>query len=69
VHQACDPDNLVVMTETVSRDIYPHFYAENVGHISTVISNDSPILGRAHLFRVYVPPGYEENILKRYPIA
>jgi len=69
VHQACGPGNLVVLTETGRRDIYPHFYAGNCGDISGIINQASTILGRAHLFRVYLPPGYEENTLKRYPVV
>lgn len=69
VHRACGPDNLVLMTETGRRDIYPHFLPEKCGRISAVVRNDSPILGREHLFRVYFPPGYDENTLKRYPVA
>jgi predicted alpha/beta superfamily hydrolase len=69
VCQACGPGNLVLMTQTGRRDIYPHFYTGDCGDISEVINNDSSILGRAHLFRVYLPPGYEENTLKRYPVV
>jgi predicted alpha/beta superfamily hydrolase len=68
-YQACGSGNLVLMTETSRRDIYPHFYTGNCGVISEVLSRASTILGRAHLFRVYLPPGYEENTLKRYPVV
>src|SRR4030095_11819444 len=53
VRQARGAANLVVMTETALRDIYPHFYTGNCGDISAVINIDSAILGRTHLFRVY----------------
>jgi predicted alpha/beta superfamily hydrolase len=69
VLSACGPGNLLLMTERGGRDIYPYFHAEQGGRISPVIRNDSPILGRPHLFRVYLPPGYEENTLKRYPVV
>jgi len=67
--RACGPGNLVVMTEPGVHDIYPHFYSEKGGHISAVIRNESHVMGRPHLFRVYFPPGYEENTLKRYPVV
>ena len=69
VRLACGPGNLVVMTESARRDIYPHFSAENSGRISPVVRSESHILGRPHLFRVYLPPGYEENTLRRYRVV
>jgi predicted alpha/beta superfamily hydrolase len=69
VRQACGPGNLVLMTESGRRDIYPHFSAEKGGRISPVVRSESRLLGRTHLFRVYFPPGYEENTLKRYPVV
>ena len=69
VRRACGPANLVLMTEPGRRDIYPHFEPASVGRISSVVKSDSGILGRTHLFRVYTPPGYGENTLKRYPVA
>lgn len=69
VHPACGPGSLVLLTEPGTRDIYPHFFAEEGGRISSVVRHDSAILGRTHLFRVYFPPGYRENTLKRYPVV
>lgn len=69
VRPACGPGNLILMTEPGSHDLYPHFSAEEGGRISSVIKHDSAILGRTHLFRVYFPPGYRENTLKRYPVV
>lgn len=33
-----------------------------------MIERDSAILGRKHLVCVYLPPGYDENTLRRYPV-
>ncbi|HKS28688.1 MAG TPA: alpha/beta hydrolase-fold protein [Pyrinomonadaceae bacterium] len=67
-HRACGPDNLVVLTEPGSRDIYPYFQEALVGVISPRLELQSKILGRAHRLRIYLPPGYGENTLKRYPV-
>ena len=38
------------------------------GSLSPLIELDSSILGRKHLIRAYVPAGYRENTLKKYPV-
>jgi predicted alpha/beta superfamily hydrolase len=67
-HRACGTDNLVLLTEPGSRDIYPYFSKEAAGIISPRLELESGILGRRHRLRVYLPPGYGENTLKRYPV-
>lgn len=67
-HTACGPDNLVLLTEPGSHDIYPHFLQESIGVISPLLELESRILGRSHSLRVYLPPGYGENTLKHYPV-
>lgn len=67
-HMACGADNLVLLTQPGSRDIYPHFSEEAVSVISPRLELDSKVLGRAHKLRIYLPPGYTENTLKRYPV-
>ena len=54
-------------TEDVA-DVFPHFDTPETGAFSPVIELDSAILGRKHLLRVYLPPGYDENTLRRYPV-
>ena len=61
-------NNLVVLTESGSRDIYPFFVAKFRSEITPVIELESSILERSHLLRVCLPPGYNENTLKRYPV-
>jgi predicted alpha/beta superfamily hydrolase len=39
-----------------------------VGSVSEVLELDSTILGRKHLLRIYLPPGYRENTLRRHPV-
>jgi predicted alpha/beta superfamily hydrolase len=64
---ATGPNRLAPMTTPGARDVYPHFGSAR-GAFSALIELDSAILGRRHLVRAYVPPGYHENTLKRYPV-
>ena len=62
------PNLLLTMTTDDVADVYPYFDAPEAGTFSPVIERDSRILGRKHLVRVYLPPGYDENTLRRYPV-
>lgn len=61
-------NRLVLMTEPDERPIYPHFLSPPGGRFAPLLDFDSTRLGRRHQIRVYLPPGYEENTLKRYPV-
>lgn len=50
------------------KEIYPHFFADLHGSISDVLAVPSTSAPGAHYLRVYHPPGYFENSLKRYPV-
>lgn len=65
---AVGSNGLVLMTAQGTRDVYPFFSSSEKGSLSPVIEIDSPILGRTHLLRAYLPPGYNENTLKKYPV-
>ncbi len=65
---AAGANGLVLMTAQGARDVYPYFFGSENGSFSPLIELDSPILGRRHLVRAYVPPGYHENSLKKYPV-
>lgn len=62
------PNMLVLMTSEGVRDVFPYFEGSASGSFSAVLERDSAILGRQHLVRVYLPPGYHENTLRRYPV-
>jgi predicted alpha/beta superfamily hydrolase len=62
------PNLLVLMTSEGAGDVYPYFEGPETGRFSPVAERDSAILGRKHLLRVYLPPGYDENPLRRYPV-
>jgi predicted alpha/beta superfamily hydrolase len=59
---------LLSMTTDDIAEVYPHFDAADTGSFTPVVERDSAILGRKHLVRVYLPPGYHENTLRRYPV-
>lgn len=64
---AAGANKLVILSET-PQDIYPHFHTGEKGRITTVLECPSQILGRSLRARLYLPPGYDENHLKRYPV-
>ena len=68
IRWAVGSDALVLMTHTGARDVYPYFSGSEKGTFSSVIELDSAILGRRHAVRAYLPPGYHENTLKKYPV-
>ena len=61
-------NRLVLMTEPDTRPVYPHFRSKGGGRFAPPIEFDSTRLGRRHHIRVYLPPGYNENTLKRYAV-
>ena len=65
---AVGANSLLTMTTEDVADVFPHFDTPETGAFSPVIERDSAILGRKHLLRVYLPPGYDENTLRRYPV-
>ena len=62
------PNLLGLMTHQSTNDVYPFFNSPESGSFTDVLEFDSKILGRKHMLRVYVPPGYHENTLQYYPI-
>lgn len=61
-------NKLAVLTKKSPLDFYPHFYSGMQGRITEIIELPSKILHRAHRLRIYLPAGYDENHLKRYPV-
>lgn len=52
-----------------TNDVYPSFHSGLRGRISERVAFPSQRLGRELTLRVYLPPGYSENTLKRYPVV
>ncbi len=59
---------LVTLTEARALDIYPHFGADAVCSVCSLVEVPSTVAGHAYNVRVFLPPGYAENTLKRYPV-
>lgn len=60
--------NYLTVLNGQAKDIYPHFFTDINGHVSNVLPVFSNVVNRNRLIRVYFPPGYEENTLKKYPV-
>lgn len=50
------------------KDLYPHFFDSFNGTLSDIFRMQSDTMGDFRRFRIYFPPGYQENTLKRYPV-
>lgn len=50
------------------RHIYPHFFSDESGSVSELKQLISAT-GQNYRYRIYLPPGYHENSLRRYPIC
>jgi predicted alpha/beta superfamily hydrolase len=68
VSWAAGSNKLVILSES-PQDIYPHFYSGESGRITQVLECPTQTLGRALQLRIYLPAGYDENHLKRYPVV
>ncbi len=53
---------------TGTNDVYPSFLSGLHGRITGRVAFPSRALARELVLRVYLPPGYDENVLKRYPV-
>ena len=57
------------MTEKDTRVSYPYFFSPEEGRFSALLELPSKLLGRDHKLRGYLPPGYDENTLSRFPVV
>jgi predicted alpha/beta superfamily hydrolase len=60
------PPYVVQPGQTV--DIYPHFDADHGALVGWDYQFPSAILDNTHPIRLYLPPSYEENTEKKYPV-
>lgn len=58
---------LAIMNVVEVRRVHPHFYDEAAPAVRERIEIPSDIEEK-HAFRVFTPPGYYENTIKRYPV-
>ena len=61
-------NRLATLVEASDQNHYPYFHSDTGGACSPVLDIESGIIDRIHRARIYTPPGYEENYLKRYPV-
>src|SRR5438045_6549794 len=59
---------LAVATSATPLDIYPYFSDEMHCSVCELMSPLPTDTGNEHRFRVFLPPGYRENTLKKYPV-
>jgi predicted alpha/beta superfamily hydrolase len=59
---------LAVATSGTPLDVYPYFGANTRCSVSELMQPLVTASGNAHRFRVFLPPGYYENTLKKYPV-
>src|SRR5947207_2777023 len=59
---------LAVATSGAPLDIHPYFIEDTRCSVCEVMPPLASAAGREHRFRVFLPPGYHENILKKYPV-
>jgi len=65
-HWSLGPNKLALAAGT--NDVYPSFFSGLRGRITDRVAFPSAALDRELALRVYLPPGYDENVLKRYPV-
>lgn len=61
-------NSLAIATSDTPLEIYPYFREENRCSVCELMPPLASPAGIAHRFRVFLPPGYHENLLKRYPV-
>jgi len=61
-------NKLAIMGMPEVQDFYPYFYDSEEGAITGIIELPSSVFNMTRKLRIYIPPGYNENILKRYSV-
>ncbi len=69
VRWSVGPDMLLLMTSDSVPDVFPYFEGKAAGSFTPQVEIESRILGRKHLLRTYLPPGYGQNPLRRFPVV
>jgi predicted alpha/beta superfamily hydrolase len=59
---------LAVATSGTPLEIHPYFLDDPHCSVCELMRPLASPAGMEHLFRVFLPPGYRENTLKRYPV-
>lgn len=59
---------LAIATSGTPLEIHPYFDEETRCSVCELMPPLASATGSAHCFRVFLPPGYYENTLKKYPV-
>src|SRR6266480_2172096 len=59
---------LAVATSGAPLDVHPYFLEDTRCSVCELMPPLASASGREHRFRVFLPPGYYENTLKKYPV-
>lgn len=59
---------LATTTSDTPAEVYPHFQHDSRCSVCELMPPLTSPAGFEHRFRVFLPPGYHENTLKRYPV-
>lgn len=59
--------NYIVSARTPEHSVYPCFF-QDAGRLTGTLQIAAPALNDALRIRIFLPPGYDENTLKRYPV-
>lgn len=66
-HWAQGKNYLALGHDKAPRDIYPHFFDDGGCTVCDIQTLDERAASLPYRYRVFTPPGYHENTLKRYP--
>jgi predicted alpha/beta superfamily hydrolase len=69
VRWSVGPDMLLLMTSASVPDVFPYFEGEAAGSFTPLVEIESKVLGRTQRLRAYLPPGYQQNPLRRFPVV
>jgi predicted alpha/beta superfamily hydrolase len=67
LHLAVGNNRIVPIGTGIPFNSYPHFFGTDEGRISSLAEIESKH-GSPRRVRLYLPPGYDENTLERYPV-
>lgn len=65
---AVGANNLLITDTFVPKHVYPQFFGAEHGTVSEPIEVPSRYYDQPHNVRVFLPPGYDENTVKHYPV-
>tara|TARA_R110002049_G_scaffold232546_1_gene405148 strand:- start:9719 stop:10837 length:1119 start_codon:yes stop_codon:yes gene_type:complete len=68
LHWAQGKNYLVLAHGPLVRDIYPYFFDDGGCTVCELQSLATADASTSYQYRVFTPPGYDENTLKRYPV-